>query len=362
MARRRPPTSAAAAGVCEHQPRMDAALKTVLCAVATLLVGAASASAQLGEYADCNALQDATTFSVSAATCADVRPVVAALSAAPPDQSATVLGAAGWQALRAEASTDGSAYDLVAIRGRSALHVRRQGAAPDLDGWSAGRELLFASRTLIGGRRPPRGSVLCTSAFLVTLGGHPGGLSAAHCGGLRGRDRTTVRRNAALRRPPQPGIVLGRVQRNVRRTMRLDALVLPVPTGANRPSADVVDRGVTRPPWFVVGTARPLGKRRVCYTGRTSGIDQCGVILSGSARVINREASRIAGVRVTCTSITAREGDSGGPVYTAPSADGTVRAVGITTLVFGLFQTMCFTPIEPVLDALNARLVTAGGG
>jgi hypothetical protein len=36
-----------------------------------------------------------------------------------------------------------------------------------------------------------------------------------------------------------------------------------------------------------------------------------------------------------------------------------VRAVGIATLVFGPFQSMCFTPIGPVLDALNARLVSA---
>ena len=65
------------------------------------------------------------------------------------------------------------------------------------------------------------------------------------------------------------------------------------------------------------------------------------------------------GTHVICTSITAREGDSGGPVYTAPAADGSVRAVGITTLVFGLLQEMCFTPLQPVLDALHAHLVTA---
>lgn len=35
-----------------------------------------------------------------------------------------------------------------------------------------------------------------------------------------------------------------------------------------------------------------------------------------------------------------------------------LRAVGIATLVFGFLQSMCFTPIEPVLDALNATLVT----
>ena len=46
-------------------------------------------------------------------------------------------------------------------------------------------------------------------------------------------------------------------------------------------------------------------------------------------------------------------------MYTRPGAAGTVRAVGVTTLVLGLFQTMCFTPIAPVLDALGARLMTA---
>ena len=342
---------------------MRADHQTVIGAVAALLICAATASAQLGEYDACDPIGDAGVVAVSGVACQDVRPVVAAVTGAPPDQGAALLRAAGWTPLRSAGTGtgNGAAYDLVAIRGRSALRIRRPGTAPDLDGWMAGRELIFARPQLVGGARPPSGAVLCTSAYLVTLRGHPGGLSAAHCGGLR-RDGTTNRRNAAMRRPPQAGIVLGRVQRNVRRTKRLDALVVPVPSGASRPASAVVNRGVSRPPWFVIGRARALGKRRVCYTGRTSGVDQCGVILSGEARAINRQASRSAGTRVVCTSIIAREGDSGGPVYTRPSAGGTVRAVGITTLVFGLFQTMCFTPIEPVLDALNARLVTAGGG
>ena len=339
---------------------MDAARTSVLCAVALLLVCAGSASAQRSEYAPCAAAAEATVVEVSGASCQDVTAVARAVAAAPPEEAASLLRAAGWTPLRS-AATDGPAFDLVAIRRRSALRIRRAGAAPDLDGWMAGRELIFARERLVGGERPPRSAVLCTSAFLITLGGHPGGLSAAHCGGVRS-DGTTQRRNAAMRRPPQPGIVLGRVQRNLARSRPLDALVLPVPSGAQRPAAAVVNRGLSRPPWFVRGTARPLGKRRVCYTGRTSGVDQCGVILSGGARSINRQASRIAGTRVTCTSIVAREGDSGGPVYTRPAADGTVYAVGITTLVFGLFQMMCFTPIEPVLDALNARLVTASAG
>ena len=337
---------------------MNSVSRIVLCAVATLLTCAAPASAQLGDYSACETVGDATLVGVSGASCQAVRPVVASVVGASPGQSASLLRAAGWTPLRAAANDAGTAFDVVATRGYSALRIRRPGDAPDLDGWMAGRELIFARGTLVGGRPPPRGAVLCTSAFLIRLGGHPGGLSAAHCGGLR-RNRTTIRRNAALRRPPQAGIVLGGVQRNVRRTKRLDALVVPVPSGASRPSAAVVNRGISQPPWFVTGTARPLGKRRVCYTGRTSGVDQCGVILSGAAAGINRDASRRAGTRVTCTSIIAREGDSGGPVYTRPGSNGTVRAIGITTLVYGLFQTMCFTPILPVLDALNASLATA---
>jgi hypothetical protein len=108
---------------------------------------------------------------------------------------------------------------------------------------------------------------------------------------------------------------------------------------------------VSRPPWFVFGGARPLLGRSICFTGRTSGIDNCGRIVRS-----------YRGTRLPCTTITAREGDSGGPVYTAPRAEGTVRAVGVTTLVIGLLQKMCFTPLAPVLDALDATLVTAGAG
>ncbi len=339
---------------------MDAAVKIALCAlVAALLCVTPASAAGLGEYDQCGPVGSAPVVSVSGASCDAARAVAAGLVAAPPEQSTAVLRAAGWTPLRADAGTGGGEFDLLATRGYAALRVRLPGTAPDLDGWTAGRELLFARGRLVGGARPPSGTVVCTSAFLIRLRGHPGGLSAAHCGGVR-KDGTTQRRNAAMRRAPQPGIVLGGVQRNLARTRPLDALVVPVPTGANRPSADVVDRGVSRPPWYVAGRAQPTPKRRVCMTGRTSGIDQCGVILSGTlGRNIARQARRAVGARVICTSIVAREGDSGGPVYTRPRSDGTVRAIGITTLVYGLFQTMCFTAIDPVLDALHATLVTA---
>jgi hypothetical protein len=314
----------------------------------TFVSVATTAIAEAGEYTRCQRAGDATVVDVSVASCDDAVAVATALAAEPDARSEAVLRGAGWSPLRAAATGDRKHYDLVAIRGRAALRIRRAGAAPDLDGWAAGRELLFARGRLVGGKPPPRRSALCTSAFLIRLGGHPGGLSAAHCGGLHSDGGTTRRRNAALRRPPQPGIVLGRVARNLLRTRPLDALVLPVPSGTGRPSAAVVDRGVSRPPWFVTGRARPLLGRSVCYTGRTSGIDRCGRIVRS-----------YPGTRLPCTTITARQGDSGGPVYSTPRADGSVRAIGITTLVFGLLQSMCFTPLGPVLDALNARLVTA---
>lgn len=327
---------------------MNPAAGTILLVVVALLVVPAAADAQAGRYTACDKAGDAVIVDVSGATCDEARAVATALTGVPAAGVESALLAAGWRPLRAAATGFESSYDLIATRGLASLWLRRPGDAPDLDGWMAGRELIFSRGPLVPGGRAPRGSAVCTSAFLIRLRGHPGGLSAGHCAGLT-KKRTSRRRNAALRRPPQQGIVLGRVQRNLeRRKRRLDALVLPVPSGIGRPAAAVVDRGLLSPPWFVTGTARPLLGRRVCFTGRTSGPDQCGKIVRS-----------YPGTRLPCTTITAREGDSGGPVYTTPRADGTVRAVGITTLVFGLLQSMCFTPIAPVLDALDARLVTS---
>ena len=338
---------------------MRASSQSVVLALVALLAGAAPALAQ-SAYVRCENAGDATLVEVSAASCEDARAVAAALAGVQAAGNEAALQAAGWSPLRAAATEDASAYDLIAIRGRAALRIRRSGAAPDLDGWSAGRELLFARGRLVGGRPPPRGAALCTSAFLIRLGNHPGGLSAAHCGGTR-RDGTTHRRNAALRRPPQPGIVVGRVQRNLARKRPLDALVVPVPSGPGRPSAAIVDRGVSNPPWFVAGVGRSISGRRVCYVGRTSGADQCGEIVSARKRRAEALLSVFAGTLVRCTTITAREGDSGGPVYSAPRRDGSVYAIGITTLVVGDTQRMCFTPLRPVLDALNATLATVAG-
>jgi len=269
----------------------------------------------------------------------------------------SVLTAQGWTPYRA-LPADAGEFDLVALRGTTALRLRRAGAAPDLDGFAAGRELIFARPAIVGGAPVPNGAALCTSAFLVRLrSGSLGGLSAAHCAGLRS-DGTTQRRNAALRRPPVPGVVLGRVQRVVARSAPLDALLVPAPQGTRRTATAIVDRGVSRPPWVVAGVAKTTGGRRVCYTGRTSGIDRCGTLRGTSARPIERFLGFLGGGIVRCTTIAAAEGDSGGPVYTAPRTDGTVRALGITTLIFGPRDHMCFAPIQPVLDRLDARIVT----
>ena len=327
---------------------MHSAAKAIVLALNTVLVLAAPASAQLSLYTPCEKTGDAIIVDVSGATCDDARTVATALAGTPAADVETVLRRSGWTPLRAAATGYEHSYDLFATRGPAALWIRRRGDAPDLDGWMAGRELLFSRGQLVGGAPPPKGSVVCTSGFLIRLGRRLGGLSAAHCAGLS-QNKTTRRRNAALRRPPQPGIVLGGVRRNLARTRRLDALVLPVPSGPGRPSAPVIDRGVLGPPLLVRGSARARLGRRVCFAGSTSGVDQCGEIV--------RSLPGAHGL--PCTTITARAGDSGAPVYTVPRPDATVRAVGIATLAWGLLQSMCFTPLEPVLDALDATLVTA---
>ena len=330
---------------------MHALVRIVLLAFTALLIAAATAHAQADPdaYTACETAGDAMFVEVSRASCDDARAVAVAIAAAPAADLPTAIAPTGWTPLRVRGLELQQAYDIYATRGTATLRIRRRGATPDLDGWMAGRELVFSSGTLVPGGAPPRDSTLCTSAFLIRLGTRLGGLSAAHCAGTT-KAGVTRRRNAALRRAPQQGIILGGVRRNLaRRSRRIDALVLPVPSGPSRPAANVIERFSFQPPLFVRGRARPLLGRAVCYSGVTSGPNQCGKIVR-----------RFPGARgLSCTSIIAREGDSGSPVYTAPAADGTVRALGIANIVFGIFQLMCFEPIDRVLDALDATLVNA---
>jgi len=315
-----------------------------------LLVIAAPAHAQVGEYTPCEKTGDALIVEVSGAPCDAARAVAAALTDVPAAGVEAVLRAQGWAPVRATATRFEESYELFAVRGRAGLWIRRRGDAPDIDSWTAGRELLFSRAALVALAQPSEATSVCTSAFLVRLGGRLAGLSAGHCAGLT-KQRTTLRRNSALRDTGEVSLVLGLVRRNLWRTRRFDALAVPVPSGPGRPSEPVVDRGILAAPLFVRGRALPKLGRLVCFSGRASGVDRCGRII--------RSYPGTGGL--PCTTITAEPGDSGAPVYTAPAADSTVRAVGIATLVFGQLQSMCFTPLGPVLAALNATLVTATG-
>ena len=343
-----------------------AAVAACLVAVAGLLAAAApGAFAAAGVYTSCPAVAGATIVDVSGPGCPEAQALAAALAAAPAAGAAGVLGAAGWTPLRALSTRDRLAYDLVATRGLDAVRFRFPGAAPSLDGWAAGRELIFA-RQVLRPNVPLRSAALCTSSFLIRLDGRLAGLTAGHCGGLLANG-TTNRRNVALRRRPQTGTVLGRVERNLERTTELDALVAPVPAGPLVAASDVIDRGTSRPPWFVAGAAAPYPGSRVCFSGRTSGPDQCGQIVAGPAATrLERLVGSVEHKVVRCATMPARAGDSGAPVYTAPAPDGTVQAVGIATLALTgplfrlLHLRMCFTPLAPVLAALGAELVPAG--
>ena len=343
---------AAARDVCHHRRPVSTAVRTILLTVAVLLLGVAAASAQSDPdaFTECETAGDAMFVEVSRASCDDARAVALAITAAAGADLQTAIAPTGWTPLHVRDLDLQTAYDIYATRGTATVYIRRRGEAPDLDGWKAGRALVFSSGTLIPGGLAPRGSTLCTSAFLIRLGTSLGGLSAGHCAGLT-KAGVTRRRNTAMRRAPQPAMLLGRVRRNLeRRRPKIDAVVLPVASGPGRTPANVVERFSFQPPLFVRGRARPLLGRRVCYTGATSGPDRCGKIIRP-----------FPGVRgLSCTNIVAREGDSGAPVYTAPRADGTVRALGIANVVVGIFQLMCFEPIDRVLDALDARLVDAG--
>jgi hypothetical protein len=107
--------------------------KAVLLATTSLLVVATTANAQ-SAFTRCPTVGDAILVEISVAGCDSARAVATALTSASGTSSEAVLRAAGWTALRAAASDAGRFHDIVAIRGRAALRIRRVGAAPDLDG------------------------------------------------------------------------------------------------------------------------------------------------------------------------------------------------------------------------------------
>src|SRR5436305_1043506 len=122
---------------------------------------AASRAAIAGyEYDRCAAVGEASVVQVVGAPCSEAEAVAAQVVAQPKAQEGAILSAAGWTPLRAQTTDDRTAHDLIAVRdGGIALRIRRPGLAPDLDGWEAGRELVFARPKLIAGGRVPKGAV-----------------------------------------------------------------------------------------------------------------------------------------------------------------------------------------------------------
>ncbi len=326
-------------------------------AVAMLLVYSTAAAAD-GSYTACKPPPGTSFVGAARVSCSQIAATAAAAAAAPPEGVVAALIHRGWRPYRAVA-VDGSRFNIVALRGRAVLRIRRFGVAPDLDGFAAGREVAFLKSPLTEGGRLPQEAVICTSGFVVQLtGGSLGGLSSEHCAS-DSLDGVLQRPHLRLRRLATTGLPFGPATRSLGREASFDALMIPLYRSASRTVTAIVDRGISRPPWFVRGVAKATPGRRACLSGSTSGVDVCGRLRGASARTIERFFAQRAGTVVRCTTIISADGDSGGPVYTAPRRDGTVHALGLTTVSVGEDNQMCLTPISPTLERLGARLLIA---
>ena len=88
-----------------------------------LLVIAAPAHAQVGEYTPCEKTGDALIVEVSGAPCDAARAVAAALTDVPAAGVEAVLRAQGWAPVRATATRFEESYELFAVRGRAGAAV-----------------------------------------------------------------------------------------------------------------------------------------------------------------------------------------------------------------------------------------------
>lgn len=253
-------------------------------------------------------------------------------------------------------------YAVVAVGFGVTVRYQRTGGAPDVYAVNAGERLYFSQAFGAGDLED---ASKCTAAFTVRFDdGRLGQLSAGHCGWEQRRFRRDItfafisRDHAGL-----PFTYLSRVRRNLDTGGRLDALEFDVAPAPGFRITRLVARGLA-PPVTLTGVAkldRLDAGDSVCFYGITSGED-CGAVRRGAGgKAMNGLAEVVGGNRVVCTTAKARHGDSGSPVYTRPGPAGTARAVGITSLAAA--GSMCFTPLEPVLEALNAHLApgVAGG-
>lgn len=280
--------------------------------------------------------------------CDELRGELAAVLLAPDERVA--LEVRGWRVLRVHRfRADGvGLHQVWAAQGGKRISYVRRGSQLRL-----GRSVYRAGQSL----GFPRTGTTCTSAFVLRLpvDGTLLGLTAGHCSSYPFFSASGVFETENVDR------VIG-----FRRTRAvLGPAVSNAYAGGDGPdamqfalhgaglAAQEVDRG-NRAPRRVIGVLpqnRQRKGRAVCFTGITSGIDQCGRI-HGQSTFPNP-------VPVICArGVRSRDGDSGGPVYTRPNRRGEVRAVGVLsrTSVGGLGRDMCYTPIQTILERFGAEL------
>jgi hypothetical protein len=270
------------------------------------------------------------------------------------------LEQAGWRMVRLDhLRIDGvDLHQLWAAKGkRRVIYVRRgRDAIVDQFGeqrpYRPGQNLGFYRSPGVAGQ-----SWTCTGGYVLRqrVGGQLVGLTAGHCSnypfydGGAWQTEDAERQDIFLGQPRHQ--VLGAVISNTEPSESgPDALVFAldrVPLAAQQ-----IEQGSLTPlrvtGW--VPTRRQRNGMRVCFTGRTSGLEECG-------RIYDRlfEGTR----RLVCAHVKTDSGDSGGPVYTRPR-DGAARAVGIVKASRRFFGRgdLCYTPIETVLEVFGATLPT----
>jgi hypothetical protein len=185
----------------------------------------------------------------------------------------------------------------------------------------------------------------CTSAFPVLVRGRVHGLSAGHCSEITGGDVTS------WFAPEKPWTVRRNASRSKRE--RIDALVFASRSGLTMGYAQEILREGQAPIPIqgMLTRGQQTAGMTVCFAGVTSGADRCGPLLNWSP-------PQSAQAHLLCAGVAAAPGDSGGPVYSAPSG-GVAQALGVVTLaLFSPETAMCYEPIDGVLDRLDATLAT----
>jgi hypothetical protein len=260
------------------------------------------------------------------------------------------LELAGWRVERIDRfRADGvRVHQTWAVQGAKRIIFVRRGDRPRVSRlvYRAGQALHF-----------PRSDKWCSSNFVLRsrVDGSLFGLTAGHCSHYPFFDAagTFQTEEAQQALGENANVPIGSVIQNIHADGNGPDAMIFTAYGAGAAAQEIYRRDGQ--PHRVVGVL-PLSRQRkgrvVCYAGYISGFDRCGRI-KGQSTFPSR-------VPVTCVSVRSDEGDSGGPVYTAPDRRGRVRAVGIVARwsIGGLGRDTCYTPIQTALQVFGAELPT----